>query len=81
VPGYIGRGRLSHLDTARSERFNGTVLLYALVANDSDFAVDVFPTRELAEQALAEVLADEPAFTKLLTIAHLTDELLEASPN
>jgi hypothetical protein len=57
------------------------MLLYALVASDSDFAVDVFPTHELAEQALAEVLADEPAFTKLLTIAPLADELLEASPN
>ena len=29
-------------------------------------AVDVYPTLDLAEQALAEVLADEPAFEPLL---------------
>jgi hypothetical protein len=26
-------------------------MLHALIAKDSDFAVEVFPTRELAEQA------------------------------
>jgi hypothetical protein len=36
------------------------VHLYALVASDSDFAVDVFVSVELARAALAEVLADEP---------------------
>jgi hypothetical protein len=57
------------------------MLLYVLVAADSDFAVDVFPTRELAEQALAEVLADEPAFVELLRITAVADELGDVSLN
>jgi hypothetical protein len=42
--------------------------LYALVASDSSFAVDVFVTRELAERALRDVLFDEPGFAPLLSI-------------
>jgi len=44
------------------------VTLYALVASDSSFAVDLFVTRELAEQALRDVLFDEPGFAPLLSI-------------
>jgi hypothetical protein len=57
------------------------VLLDALVTSDSDFPVDVFPTRELAEQAVTEVLADEPGFVELLAIASVADELSEVSLN
>lgn len=46
--------------------------LYALVASDSNFAVDVFVTRELAEQALRDVLFDEPGFASLLSIEPIT---------
>jgi hypothetical protein len=57
------------------------MLLYALVATDSQFAVDVFPSRELAEEALADVLADEPGFVELLTITAVVDELGDVSLN
>jgi hypothetical protein len=53
------------------------VELYALVATDSDFAVDVFVTQANAQQALAEVLADEPAFAPLLEIVALPPPWLE----
>ena len=55
------------------------MLLYALVAGDCDFAVDLFPTLALAERALAEVLADEPLFAELLSIALVEGQ--EASLN
>jgi len=42
--------------------------LYALVASDCTFAVDVFVSRSLAERALAEVLVDEPSFVSLLAV-------------
>jgi hypothetical protein len=48
------------------------VILYALVASDSSFAVDIFVTRELAEQALRDVLFDEPDFAPLLSIEQIT---------
>jgi hypothetical protein len=57
------------------------VLLYALVARDSDFAVDVFPSEGLAEAALADVLTDEPGFRELLTIQPIADEVVEVSLN
>jgi hypothetical protein len=57
------------------------VLLYALVARDSDFAVDVFLSEGLAEAALADVLADEPGFRELLTIQAIADEVVEVSLN
>jgi hypothetical protein len=60
--------RTSRLDGGRSSRFNRVVHLYALVAADSEFAVDVFTTRRDAEAALADVLFDEPAFAPLLDI-------------
>lgn len=47
--------------------------LFALVASDCDFAVEVFPTSALAEQALADVLADEPAFIELLSIVKISE--------
>lgn len=57
-----------HLDRKPASRFNLRVYLYALVAADSSFAVDVFTSRERAQQALAEVLVDEPGFASLLEI-------------
>ena len=45
------------------------VTLYALIADDSPFAVDLFVTRDLDESALRDVLTDEPAFAPLLSIA------------
>jgi hypothetical protein len=47
------------------------VYLYALVAADSNFAVDVFVTDSDAQQALADVLFDEPAFAPLLSVVAL----------
>jgi hypothetical protein len=44
------------------------VLLFALVASDSDFAIDLYPSREAAEEALRQALADEPEFEALLSI-------------
>ena len=46
-------------------------MLYALIAADCSFAVDVFVTRELAEAALADVLRDEPEFEWLLSIEEI----------
>jgi hypothetical protein len=69
------------------ERFNRLVFLYALVAADSDFAVDVFISQESAEDALREVLFDEPGFATLLSIVTLpppwrddADRALEPDP-
>lgn len=75
-----------HLDREPASRFNLRVYLYALVAADSDFAVDVFTSRAAAEQALSEVLADEPAFEPLLEIIsipppwHERDRAFAADP-
>jgi hypothetical protein len=44
------------------------VLFFALVAADSKFAIDLYPSREMAENALRQVLADEPEFEELLRI-------------
>jgi hypothetical protein len=60
------------LDGILGARFNRPITLYALVASDSNFAVDVFVTHELAEQALREVLFDEPGFAPLLSIEPIT---------
>jgi hypothetical protein len=46
-------------------------MLYALVAGDCAFAVDVFTTRESAERALAEALVDEPQWSALLSVIAL----------
>jgi hypothetical protein len=46
-------------------------VLYALVASDCSFAVDVFVTRALAERSLADVLRDEPTFAPLLSIEEI----------
>lgn len=43
-------------------------MLYALVANDCTFAVDLFTKQHDAERALAEALADEPAWVELLSV-------------
>jgi hypothetical protein len=49
------------------------VNLYALVASDSSFAVDLYVTRDAAESALRTALADEPGFAGLLSIVQLED--------
>jgi hypothetical protein len=48
--------------------------LYALIASDTDFAVDVFVRRADAEAALRAALADEPGFVDLLSIVEISDE-------
>jgi hypothetical protein len=55
--------------------------LYALVAADSTFAVDVFVSRESAEEALDDVLFDEPAFADLLAVVAVDDEDKAPSPS
>lgn len=45
-----------------------SIVLWALIANDCTFAVDVFVSRELAQRALADALADEPSWVDLLEI-------------
>jgi hypothetical protein len=47
------------------------VVVFALVASDSDFAIDLYTSREAAEEALSQVLADEPEFEELLRIEPL----------
>jgi hypothetical protein len=47
------------------------MLLFALVASDSDFAIDLYPSREAAEEALRQAVADEPKFEELLSIEPL----------
>ena len=49
-------------------------VLYALVASDCRFAVELFATRELADAALADVLKDEPGFESLLSITTIALE-------
>lgn len=49
-------------------------MVYALVASDCDFAVDVFVELAAAERALADVLADEPRFAQLLSVVALPHE-------
>lgn len=51
--------------------------LYALVAADSNFAVDVFTSRVSAEEALRDVLHDEPAFESLLEIVAIPPPWLD----
>jgi hypothetical protein len=53
------------------------VFLYALIAADSDFAIDVFVSQELANDSPREVLCDEPGFAPLLSIVALTPRWLD----
>lgn len=46
-------------------------MLFALVSGDSSFAVEIFVDRERAESALAEAVADEPEWVKLLSVIAL----------
>ncbi len=55
------------------KRFSHGVL-YALVASDCKFAVDVFTDRGGAKRALADVLADEPGFVAQFHVIALLDE-------
>jgi hypothetical protein len=64
----FGHGRDGHLDAWTAFGFNRPVNLYALVAHDCTFAVDVFATREMAEAALNDVILDEPDFASLVEI-------------
>lgn len=54
--------------------------LFALVAADCAFAVDLFTSRAAAEQALTEVLADEPEFESLLEIIPIPPPWQERDP-
>lgn len=58
-------------------------MIYALVASDSDFAIDLYPSHEQAEEALRQALADEPAFTGLLSVEPIPppEEPAQASLN
>jgi hypothetical protein len=47
------------------------VILYGLISSDSDFAIDLYPSREAAEEALRQALADEPEFGDLPSIEPL----------
>jgi hypothetical protein len=47
------------------------MVLFALVASDSDFAIDLYPSREAAEQAMHQALTDEPEFQELLSVEPL----------
>lgn len=47
------------------------MIFYALIASDSDFAIDLYPTRERPEQALSNVLHDEPSFADILAVAEI----------
>lgn len=46
-------------------------MLYALIAWDCSFAVDLYVSRAAAERALSEVLDDEPDFRDLLEVVLL----------
>ena len=57
------------------------VIFYALVAADCpDWAIDLWPSREAAEAALRDVLADEPRFRELLSIAPVDLSGQESGP-
>jgi hypothetical protein len=43
-------------------------VLFALVASDSTFAIDLYVSRERAEAELAAAVADEPRFADLLSV-------------
>lgn len=76
------RARLEEpIDRRGWQRLNRGVRLYALVASDSAFAVDVFVSRASADEALADVLADEPAFADLLEIVVVDDDNDGPSPS
>jgi hypothetical protein len=77
----LGHVVFDHLDSTGSARLNHGVPLYALVASDCDFAVDVYPTRALAERALADVLVDEPSLAVLLDVAAIEDHEFVPCPN
>jgi hypothetical protein len=47
------------------------VILYGLADARLQEAVELFPSREQAEEALAQVLADEPDWSELLSIVRL----------
>jgi hypothetical protein len=57
------------------------VRLYALVAADSTFAVDLFVRRGLAAEALADALFDEPALADLLAVVAVEDEDEDEAPS
>jgi hypothetical protein len=55
--------------------------VFALVASDSAFTIDLYPSREAAEDALNRVLADEPEFEELLSIEPLDFSGADATPS
>jgi hypothetical protein len=56
------------LGESASAQFTSGVTFYALVDDESLLANDVFISRELAEAALADALADEPTWASILSI-------------
>lgn len=49
-------------------------MLYALVASDCGFAVDLFVDRRAAERVLGDVIADEPSFADLVSVVELPQQ-------
>jgi hypothetical protein len=48
-------------------------VLYALVAVDCDYVVDLFASRAAAEVGRSRVVADEPNFAEIMAIVELGD--------
>ena len=59
------------LDSDSSGLFTLQVLLYCLMSSQSRLAVDVFLSKEEAEEALAEALTDEPDWSGVITIEEI----------
>ncbi len=57
------------------------MIFYALVAADSNFTVELYPTPEAAERALRDVLFDEPGFRDLLGIEPVELDERDVSAN
>jgi hypothetical protein len=47
------------------------MLVWAVVSAKSEQAIDLFPTRDEAEEMLAQVLEDEPDWEEVLRIERL----------
>ena len=54
------------------------MLIYALVDNRLAETVDLYPSREEAEQSLADVLTDEPCWASFMSVEPIE---LPTSPN
>lgn len=63
----LGRVRDGRLDSCRPVRLAAR-MLYALVAIDCNYIVELFATRAGAEQARRKVLAEEPNFAEIMAV-------------